>query len=91
MVCRGRWRAGEFADAIAAVAHDPERDVNRYATSTPAGGPLLIEASQAPLAAGDTLAELQQRLTAAGFSGDAYETRLRAVALQRALRTMAAA
>jgi len=87
-ICR---KAGEFADAIAAVAHDPERDVNRYATSTPAGGPLLIEASQAPLAAGDTLAELQQRLTAAGFSGDAYETRLRAVALQRALKTMAAA
>jgi aerobic carbon-monoxide dehydrogenase medium subunit len=87
-ICR---KAGEFADAIAAVVHDPERGVHRYATSTPAGGPLLIEASQAPLATGGTLAELQQRLTAAGFSGDAYETRLHAVALQRALKSMAAA
>ena len=87
-ICR---KAGEFAEAIAAVVHDPERGTYRYATSTPAGGPLLIEANQAPLAAGGTLSELQQRLTAAGFAGDAYETRLRAVALARALKAMAAA
>jgi aerobic carbon-monoxide dehydrogenase medium subunit len=87
-ICR---KAGEFADAVGAVVHDPERGVHRFVASTLAGAPLVLEASQALLAAISELAPLARCLTEAGFSGDAYETRLRAVVLQRAVKSMSAA
>jgi aerobic carbon-monoxide dehydrogenase medium subunit len=81
-ICR---KVGEFAEAIAAVAHDPERGVCRFAVSTPSGAPLRLDASADLFEAVPDHAELERRLAAAGFRGDAYERRLRAVTLARAL------
>ena len=86
-ICR---KVGEFADAIAATAYDPERGGGRLAVSTLAGAPLLLEAPFGPPAGVPDIARLEAALRQAGFSGDAYETRLRAVAAQRAATAMAA-
>jgi aerobic carbon-monoxide dehydrogenase medium subunit len=83
-------KRGEFADAIGASMADPERDIQRLVASTVAGAPIVLEANCDRLATAPTVAELGERLQAAGFVGDAYETRLRAVALRRAWQAMAA-
>ena len=87
-ICR---KAGEFADAIGAVVHDPERGVHRFVASTPAGAPLLLESSLARVEETKMVAHLDQCLREAGFVGDAYERRLRAVVLERALNSMSSA
>lgn len=87
-ICR---KAGDFADAIGAVVDDPERGVRRLVASTLAGAPLSLEVTGADSTAVPEIADLQQRLSEAGFAGDAYETRLRAVVLQRALAAMLSA
>jgi carbon-monoxide dehydrogenase medium subunit len=87
-ICR---KAGDFADAIGAVVDDPERGVRRLVASTLAGAPLALEVTGPDSAAVPEIADLQQRLSEAGFAGDAYETRLRAVVLQRALTAMLSA
>ena len=79
-ICR---KAGEFADAIGVAVHDPEHGLTRLVASTPAGAPILIENVPFNRAIPDTV-ELEGRLTQAGFSGDAFELKLRAVALRRA-------
>jgi len=84
-ICR---KVGEFADAIGAAAYDPERGVRRLAVSTLAGAPLLLEARLDTPAAVPEVSHLEGELHQAGFTGDAYETRLRAVALQRATIAM---
>jgi aerobic carbon-monoxide dehydrogenase medium subunit len=81
-ICR---KVGEFAEAIGALAYDPGRGVCRLAVSTLSGAPLVLEGSAALMQAGPDPARLEQRLDAAGFTGDAYARRLRAVALARAL------
>ena len=81
-ICR---KVGEFAEAIGALAHDPERGVCRLAASTLSGAPLVLEGSAALLKTAPDPAHLEHRLDAAGFAGDAYDRRLRAVALARAL------
>ena len=86
-ICR---KVGEFAEAIGALAYDPERGICRLAASTPSGAPLVLEGSAALIKAVPDLAHLEQRLGAAGFAGDAYDRRLRAVALARALAMAAA-
>ena len=87
-ICR---KTGEFADAIGAVVDDPERGVRRLVASTLAGAPLSLAVTGADSTAVPEIADLQQRLSEAGFAGDAYETRLRAVVLQRALAAMLSA
>jgi carbon-monoxide dehydrogenase medium subunit len=86
-ICRKR---GEFAEAIGAVMADPELGVERLVASAVAGAPIVLEANRDRLAAAPSLAELDARLRQAGFLGDGYETRLRAVALRRAWQAMAA-
>jgi aerobic carbon-monoxide dehydrogenase medium subunit len=85
-ICR---KVGEFADAIGAVADDPERGVRRLAVSTLAGAPLLLETQCRTSETVPEMAQLEDELRHAGFSGDAYETRLRAVVLRRAAIAMA--
>jgi len=81
-ICR---KVGEFAEAIGAIAYDPNRDVCRLAVSTPGGAPLSLQASADLFAAVPDAAEFDRRLQTAGFAGDPYDRRLRAVALARAL------
>jgi carbon-monoxide dehydrogenase medium subunit len=72
----GYWKfcrkAGEFAQAIGAALHDPERNESRAVMGALAGPPLLLRnfeiTNEALIAAGD----------------DAYSRRLHAVALKRA-------
>jgi aerobic carbon-monoxide dehydrogenase medium subunit len=81
-ICR---KVGEFAEAIGAVAHDPDRGACRLVVSTPSGAPLQLAASAELFEAMPDVADLERRLEMAGFAGDAYDRRLRAVALARAL------
>lgn len=83
-ICRKR---GEFADAIGVAVHDPERQVSRFAASTGAGPPVVIDARGLLLGPQQLpgTAELQQHLVQAGLTGDAYDLKLRAVAVRRAL------
>jgi carbon-monoxide dehydrogenase medium subunit len=83
-ICR---KTGEFADAIGVAVHDPERDISILAASTVAGPPVVIDVrdlrldgQEVPDAAG-----LQRRLVEAGLAGDAYDRKLRAVAVRRAI------
>jgi aerobic carbon-monoxide dehydrogenase medium subunit len=84
-ICR---KVGEFADAIGVAVHEPARQLTRIASSTPVAGPIVLEAPDLQPGRGSLppAAELQSRLVAAGLPGDAYETRLHAVAVRRALQ-----
>jgi carbon-monoxide dehydrogenase medium subunit len=83
-ICR---KTGEFADAIGVAMHEPARQTMRLATSTQAGAPIVIDAHDPHTARGQSpdAAELQQRLVLAGLTGDAYDLKLHAVAVRRAL------
>lgn len=76
-VCR---KEGEFADVIAGVLQDPERGIFRAVVSTPSGAPRLIERQQAfdDAEVGGLVDEMR-------LDCDAYDTRLRHVALRRAI------
>jgi aerobic carbon-monoxide dehydrogenase medium subunit len=83
-ICR---KTGEFADAIGVAVHDPERRLTRVASSTSAGAPIVLDADDLHLDRGqlpDTGA-LQLRLAEAGLAGDAYDLKLHAVAVRRAI------
>jgi len=84
-VCR---KVGDFADAIAATVEDPERGLCRIVASTPAGAPIVVAADAATIASPPEIAALEQRLSEAGSCGDAYDTRLRAVVVKRALEAL---
>ena len=83
-ICR---KTGEFADAIGVVAHDPDRHLTRLAASTAAGAPIVLDAGDLHLDRGQLreTADLQQRLVQAGLAGDAYDLKLHAVAVRRAI------
>jgi aerobic carbon-monoxide dehydrogenase medium subunit len=81
-ICR---KVGEFAEAIGALAYDPERGICRLTASTLSGAPLVLDGTAALLNRVPEIAGLEHRLDGAGFAGDAYDRRLRAVALARAL------
>jgi aerobic carbon-monoxide dehydrogenase medium subunit len=86
-ICR---KAGEFAEAIGAVAIDPERGTGRLVTSTDGGAPLIFDVSAASETAALTdPARLRARLAAAVPAlarDDAYALNIHVAALQRALR-----
>jgi carbon-monoxide dehydrogenase medium subunit len=88
-ICR---KVGEFADAIGVAVHEPARQLTRIVSSTPAAGPIVIDAPDLQPGRGQLpdAAELQRRLVSAGLPGDAYETRLNAVAVRRALQDIGA-
>ena len=81
-ICR---KTGEFADAIGVAVVDPDRGVARLAASTATGAPIVIEAPDLDRSAPPDAADIERRLVAAGLTGDAYDLRLRAVAVRRAL------
>lgn len=95
-ICR---KIGEFADAIGVVVHDPDRGVSRLVCGATRGRPIVIEGSELqPGGSGrghdlmdlDTGA-LMAHLTAHGLTGDAYDLKVHAVALHRALQDAMAA
>jgi carbon-monoxide dehydrogenase medium subunit len=81
-ICR---KTGEFADAIGVAVVDPDRGVARLAASTATGAPIVIEAPDLDPSAPPDAADIERRLVAAGLTGDAYDLRLRAVSVRRAL------
>jgi carbon-monoxide dehydrogenase medium subunit len=82
-ICR---KTGEFADAIGVVAHDPARQLIRLVASTSTGGPIVVEDVKLDRARPPDVADLQLRLVQAGLEGDAYDLKLRATAVRRALQ-----
>lgn len=73
-------KEGEFAEAIAAVAQDPERGIFRAVVSTPSGAPVVFD-SAIPFDS----EKIAQLLQDAALPGDAYDIRLRHTVLKRAL------
>ena len=82
-ICR---KTGEFADAIGVVAHDPARQRTRLVASTAGGGPIIVEEVPLHGTRPPDVADLQLRLVQAGLSGDAYDLRLHATAVRRAIQ-----
>jgi carbon-monoxide dehydrogenase medium subunit len=77
-ICR---RAGEFADAIGVVVHDPDRGRTCVAASATLGRPIIMKTGHSQSMTTDAASAL---LEAAGFAGDAYDLALHAAALRRA-------
>jgi carbon-monoxide dehydrogenase medium subunit len=82
-ICR---KTGEFADAIGVVAHDPARHLTRLVASTAGGGPIVVEDVALDRARPPDVVHLQLRLVQAGLTGDAYDLKLHATAVRRALQ-----
>ena len=91
---KARWgyykfcrKPGEFAEAIGAVLHDPERGVARAVIGAIGGMPYVTAAAQ-DLIAGDA-SRTAMRLVDAAELQDAYERQLHYVALKRAAQRLA--
>lgn len=82
-ICR---KVGEFAEAIGAVAIDREAGMARAVAGASGGRPLAINLGEQAGAEPVSIGDMERMLRAAGFSGDAYELKLAAVAVQRAHR-----
>ena len=82
-ICR---KTGEFADAIGVAAHDPDRQLTRLVASTAAGAPVVVEDATLDRARPPEVGDLQRRLVQAGLTGDAYDLKLHATAVHRAIR-----
>jgi carbon-monoxide dehydrogenase medium subunit len=84
----GYWKfcrkAGEFAQAIGAAMHDPERKEARAVIGARGGAPFLISKAESLIRKPETHA-LLAAADAAGLGGDAYSRQLHAVALGRAV------
>lgn len=84
----GYWKfcrkAGEFAQAIGAAMHDPERNEARAVIGAAGGAPFLISKAES-LIRKPEMPALLAAADAAGLGGDAYNRQLHAVALGRAV------
>jgi len=81
-ICRKR---GEFAEAIGAVAYDPQSAFYRAVAGATNGRPLVMEMRAGPGGPkAFAAAEAEQALRSMRYDGDAYERKLHAVALRRA-------
>lgn len=87
---RARWswfkfnrKPGEFAHAIAAVVHDPERDVCRAVVGATGDAPYLIGDAR-PLLGGFDAAWASAQVSAAGLEAGTHAHHLHVVALRRA-------
>ncbi len=80
-------KPGEFAHAIGAVLHDPERGVCRAVAGATESRPIVIE-DAGPLVAHCDRAALFELLREGGLGADAYSLQIHAVALERAIRTL---
>jgi carbon-monoxide dehydrogenase medium subunit len=83
-ICR---KSGEFADAIGAVVHDPDRGALRLVAGAMQGRPILIDAAQAGFGASwpPAVEPMREHLCQAGFARDAYELNIHMAALRRAV------
>ena len=83
----GYWKlcrkAGEFAQAIGAALHDPQRNEARAVIGAVPGAPYLIPDASTLLSQKDDQAFLSAA-DAAGAAGNAYSRQIHAVALKRA-------
>ncbi len=80
-------KAGKFADAMAAVLWDPDRNVHRVVLGAMESRPVVVEDARPLLkssVSGDQPGVLGM-LTKAGLKGDRHAIRIHLVALQRAL------
>jgi carbon-monoxide dehydrogenase medium subunit len=83
-------KAGEFAEAIGAVLHDPERQSFRLVLGATDGAPIVLNDEAAGIAKGGRLparldeAVLLQALTERGLGDEPYKRRVHLVAAQRA-------
>ncbi len=83
-ICR---KTGEFADAIGVVVDDPEHAYYCAVAGATGSRPLVMEMRAAPGPKVITVAEAQALLKLAHFTGDDYELKVHAVALQRAYKS----
>ena len=87
----GYWKlcrkAGEFAQAIGAAVHDPERNEARAVIGALPGAPCLIPDAKTLFAQRHDKAFLSAA-EAAGAGGDAYARQIHAVALKRAAASL---
>jgi carbon-monoxide dehydrogenase medium subunit len=74
-------KPGEFADAIAGFAHDPERGVCRAVIGATDGPPAVIADARELLASAEAS---EAAVTVAGFEPGSFEHHVHAVALRRA-------
>ncbi len=80
-------KTGEFAHAIGAVLHDPERGVCRAVAGATESRPIVIE-DAGPLIENTDRAALFDLLREGGLGADAYSLQIHGVALERAIRTL---
>lgn len=80
-------KTGEFAHAIGAVLHDPERGVCRAVAGATESRPIVIE-DAGPLIEAPDRAALFELLREGGLGADAYSLQIHAVALERAIRAL---
>ncbi len=80
-VCR---KTGEFAQAIGAVLHDPERGVCRAVVGATESRPFVLD-DAGPLLEGFDRAAVLDLLRARGLGADPYSLQIHAVALERAM------
>jgi carbon-monoxide dehydrogenase medium subunit len=80
-ICR---KTGEFAEAIGVAVDDPERAFPSMVAGATGGRPIVMEMKTAPGPKGMTIDAAQTLLQDAGYTADAYDLKLHAVALARA-------
>jgi carbon-monoxide dehydrogenase medium subunit len=77
-------KPGEFAEALGAVLHDPERDVMRAVIGATHGAPHVIERADFVAGRFDS-AQVFAAIDAAGFADHPYERQIQHAAMRRAL------
>jgi carbon-monoxide dehydrogenase medium subunit len=82
-ICR---KTGEYAEAIGVVVDDPERAVFSVVAGATGGRPLFMNVAPEFRQKAMTTDEARRLLRLAQFSGDDYELKIHAVALQRAFQ-----
>ena len=82
-ICR---KTGEFADAIGVAAHDPARQLTRLVASTRPAAAHRRRGCELDRARPPDVGDLQLRLVQAGLDGDAYDLKLHATAVRRAIQ-----
>jgi aerobic carbon-monoxide dehydrogenase medium subunit len=83
-ICR---KSGDFADAIGAVVHDPDRGVLRLVAGATQGRPILVDAAAAGPGASfpPPLQPVREELKDSAFAEDAYELNIHMAAVERAV------
>ena len=88
---RGRWgyykvcrKTGEFADAVAAVVHDPEQSVCRAVVGATGSAPIVLADAASLLGPNFDGAAAHRLLRERGLGGDEIDLQVHVVALKRA-------